>query len=316
MNFLQIVQKVCQRAGEEVPAALATATGRTAIVMDLVNEVYQDVETMKKWWWLEASGTINPLAMYNTGTATVSAKAVTGVGTAWTTAAIAAGDWFQFVGDTEYYVIASIGGELAITLEESYIGTAPGSTYRIVRPEYSLPSNYGRIKWVEYPKRGDRLVPVAWHDFQTRRSSRGNYFSYGDPEVYSVYGYDTNEYRRIHLDPAPETAHPIYIQYIKFLPAGGLVADADTPLIPDKYRYILVHGTLARYYKDVADEPQQAQQSMEMYQRGVDRMMQEQDAHDAGAYRMKADMSDWRIQKRQVRRGGTSEADSMIHRSS
>lgn len=310
MDYTAIVQQIMNRAGEEpVPTTgISSLTGHAGIIKDMVNEVYHEIEWMKKWWWLEATAVVEIFAKYSTGTATVSDTTVT-LATGVTTTLLA-GDLFQFVGDTEYYEIDSITDAADFEITTGYIGTAPGTSYRVVRVAYSVPADYSRIKWVEYPYRGGRLIPQSWLRFQERRSGRGNYISVGDPEVYTVYG----STRKIYVDPAPNTAHPLYLQYIKNI--TELSADNSTPEFPSKYHFVLVYGTLGKYYMDIADDPEKAQAAQGQYQATLAKMMDEQDSHDSGDFRLKVDNYDARVQRRQVQRGTQDEANYMIHRNS
>lgn len=294
------------RAGEEpVPTSgVATLTGHAGIIKDMVNEVYHEVEWLKKWWWLEARDVITIFGRYNTGTATVSGTTVT-LATGVTTT-LATGDIFQFVGDTEYYEIDSITNSADFELKTSYIGTAPGTSYRVVRWAYDLPSDYSRMKWVEFAHRGDRLRPQPWMRFQERRSGRSNYVQVADPEIYSSFE------RKLYIDPAPLTADPLYIQYIKNI--TELSADNSTPLFPEKYHYVLVYGVLTKYYQDIVDDPEKANSAAQQYQAILARMVAEQDSHDPGDFRLKVDNYDWRVQRRQVQMGTQSDADTFIHR--
>jgi len=73
---------------------------------------------------------------YETGTASASGTAVTGVGTLWSTEGIAAGDFISFgsAGETDptatWYEVDSVGGETSITLTTS-AGTVAGGPYTI-----------------------------------------------------------------------------------------------------------------------------------------------------------------------------------------
>lgn len=307
MTYLEIVQAVCQRVGITTPTTLVGATDiNILIMMDLVNEVYHGIahggegdQTMfyqRNWWWLEKSTRITMLPTYKTGTVSGSAGSavLTFVGTTLTTTGIRAGDWFQKIGDTNYFEITSVDTELQATLTtELPEAIAALSTYRIVRPYYLLPTDYGRLRAeILYPERGSTIDVAPWQEYQRRRANYGEMIQEGSPSFASVYG-TTSGRRHMYFNRSPDKAFDIELPY--HATVTELSADADTPLVPEKYHRIFVFGVAARFLLEVLDDTG-GEVYEHRYRAVLASMVAEQDQGDAGDIQLSPDTDAYEAQ--------------------
>jgi hypothetical protein len=266
MTFLEIVQGTCQRVGIEVPTTLAGATDiNTLILMDLVNEVYQGIAHggegdevlvyQRKWWWLEGETTIELFPTYRTGTVSgdEGGSSLTFVDSLLQTAGVQAGDRIQRVGDTAYFNLATVDSETSATIAEDLPQAwATGSNFRIVRPYYLLPTDFSRTRAeVLYPEQGGIIHARPWDVYQRRIAERGQPIAEGSPKRYSIYG-TTSGRRHVWFDRSPDRAYNVVFPYTREI--TELAADADVPLVPEKYHRVFIFGTAARFLMEVLDD--------------------------------------------------------------
>lgn len=81
-------------------------------------------------------------APYSTGTVTIVAGVVTGSGTTFPSWAASA----EFVINGVSYTVASRGGNTSLTLDDTTVTAAAGSTYTLVQIDYQLPELFGGMR--------------------------------------------------------------------------------------------------------------------------------------------------------------------------
>lgn len=325
MNFLEIVQKTCQRVGITQPTTLLNTTDTNVLMMmDMINEIYEGIanggegdETLvyqKKWSWTETDTRITLFPTYK-GTddgGTVSGSAgsavLTFVASALQTAGVAVGDWVQQVGQTQWYEILTVDGELQATLTTNLAEAwAAGSTFRIVRPAYELPAGFARLRAeVLYPRLGDRVVMMPWLKYQTYIADRRTPIQEGYPLRASIYGMGTTN-RMIYFDRSPEEADDVVIPYNQDITL--LALDADIPLVPVRHHRIFVFATAARFLIDVLEDSGGAVYEAR-YKALLASMVAEQDTGDTGDLQLEPDMDAYEAQVDTVLGAG----DSLAHR--
>ena len=90
--------------------------------------------------------------------------------------------------------------------------------------------------------------------------------SYGYPSMYSIIGYDSSGYMVVAVYPIPNQARNIYYRY-KYR-VTEMSADANTPIIPLRYRWVLVAGAVYQV-AEYLDMPDIAQNYERQYRQGI-----------------------------------------------
>jgi len=215
-------------------------------------------------------------ANYETGTVAIdvsaSRTAVTGTSTTWDTADnnygynnARVGGKIKFGGSNDIYNVSAVGSDTSITLNETYAGDddLSGASYRYFEDEYALATDFFRPVDM-------RSFSVSWNisfigdsDFNRRYPHNS---TVGRPETATLIKKDyisniTPQYRIV-LHPAPNDAYTIPYHYITTqlaVSSAGtqkteLVADADEPIMPLRYRHAIVYHALFNWYRDRKDD--------------------------------------------------------------
>ena len=226
--------------------------------------------------WSVREGRLLTHAPYTTGTVAMDVSAtrtaLTGTSTLWTTddnnwgfnnARI--GGKVKINGSNDIYTVSAVGGATSITLNETYAGDADlsGDSYTYFEDEYALATDFFRPVDM-------RSFSVSWNipfigrqDFDRRYPHNSNT---GRPEIATLLKLDyisnvTPQYR-IKLHPAPNDHYTIPYHYITnqlAVDSSGtqkteLIADADEPLMPTRYRIAIVYHALFSWYRDRKDD--------------------------------------------------------------
>ena len=254
-------------------------TGVTALetlAKRYINTALQDVHINPGtvFPWSIRSAVLLTHAPYSTGTVDISASArttVTGTDTLWNTAVTGmgfnnaqAGGKMKFAGDDEVYTVSSVGSDTAITLSTRYTGDAlDDDTYTYFEDEYALASDYGRmvdLRIFSVPRRIPLIGPI---DFRTRY---GRNDTTGKPCAATLiqlgFSGSSTPRHRVVLGPAPDGVYSIPYEYVTANLAvssagseqAALSADADEPIMPLRYRHVLVFHALFHYYRDYKDD--------------------------------------------------------------
>lgn len=272
-----------------------TVTGVTAtnnIADRYLNIALQDLHLHRQWWWQERRAILVTRSPYTTGTVTVSegATAVTGSSTAWTTANnfgvnnARVGDKITLGATTDVYVISAVGSATSITLETRYTGAAlSASGYAVFQDEYALESDFGS--------------PLDWRIFSEERKIR----LVGPKEFYRLYPRNsvrrtpkhaalielgpsgsTALRRRVVFGPAPDNEYSIPYRFATTnlaVSSGGtgaatMSADTDVPIVPTRYRYMIVLNAIYHWYRDRKDDAR-SQEAKAEYEGLIMRMTQD-----------------------------------------
>jgi hypothetical protein len=226
--------------------------------------------------WAERRSYLNTHDDYTTGTVTIdvssSRTAVTGSGTAWSTAVdtmgfdnARAGGKIRFSGETDVYEVASVGSDTAITLAHRYIGNSDlsGASYTYFEDEYALTSDFFRpVDFRSFSRDWD--IPLIGKE-QFRRAYPRNYIVQRPKAATLIqlgFSSNTSPRYRILLHPPPDDIYVIPYDYITSnlaVTSSGteqtqLSGDADEPIIPLRYRHALVFHALYHWYRDRKDD--------------------------------------------------------------
>ena len=265
-NFLDIYSDAMSRA--KIPV---TNTTKKNDMKTLINERYSDVSNAMLWKWLVTQGHLDLAAYYNTGTAAVTVGSATVTITTGVVTSAMAGRRFMTVAHGEVYKIASVDTTANIlTLGTEWHGaTETAGAYYIDQEIHSLASDFDRMVDVQHAFWPYDVEMVDIHRFREIQSS--NIKRHDKPSHSCLIGLDSDGVMQIAFYPASDDeAIRLPYDYIKMI--TPLENDTDEPLIPDKFRHILVEGALADYYRDYLRQESIANTHEARYTSLLDRM--------------------------------------------
>lgn len=255
----------------------ADATTATQIVLAkrYINIANQDVHVQQNWPWAERRTVLQTHAPYTTGTVSIALAArttVTGVSTLWNTTVTGmgftnarAGGRMVFAGALDPYVVDSVSADTTLTLTDRWLGDTAlsGATYTYYEDEYALATDFFRM--VDARQFTDILnIPIIGRQEFYRRFPRNALA--GTPSVCTLIelGPSTSvaERPRVVFHPYPDASINIPYRYItKYLAVttggvGGtdLSSDTDEPIIPLRYRHVLILYAAMQWYRDRKDD--------------------------------------------------------------
>lgn len=219
------------------------------VAKQALNDILQEICQSHNYSWLYGSSSFITVLPYETGTitATEGSATITGSGTAFTSAMV--GRKFSCE-DATYTILARVS-DTEITLSTVYAGAGgAGLTYKIYQDEYSLASDVEDTLSVRQENSPFKLVKRS-NEFMDKYYPQRTSFGY--PIYYSPVGYDSTGYMKIAVYLIPNQARNIYYRYKKRVTEMSL--DADTPIIPLRYRWVLAKGALyiVAKYLDMPD---------------------------------------------------------------
>lgn len=253
------------------------ATGKTATenqAKRYINIALQDMHIghAEAMPWSERRAVLLTQPRYTTGTVTISqgSTSLTGSGTAWNTANsfgvnnVRPGGKLLLGSGREVYEVDSVGGDGALELTTRYIGSAlSGDSYTYFEDEYDLASDFARPIDLTYFGDGNRIVLIGRTEF--RRRYPLNRVT-GNPRVGTivdrVFQSNTTPRRRLRLHHPPQDVELIPYSYATSNLAvasdgtekESLVDDSDEPIVPFRYRHVIVFHGLYHWYRDKKDD--------------------------------------------------------------
>lgn len=256
------------------------ATGVTAIntlVDRYLNIALHDMHTAPghNFPWLVRRATLLTHAIYTTGTISITTAArttVTGSSTTWNTAVTGygfnnarAGGKIYAGANNEVLDVSSVGSDTAITLANRWTGTTDVSaqSYTYFEDEYALASDFHRLADMRSFSTDLDIPVIGPRDFR-RRFTRNTTF--GRPCMASViqlgFATSASPRYRVVLHPAPDLVYAIPYDYITTnlavttagVEQSDLTATDDEPIVPLKYRHVIVYGALYHWYRDRKDD--------------------------------------------------------------
>jgi len=220
--------------------------------------------------WAVRSDVLTTHDDYNTGTVAItiatSRTAFTGTSTAWNTAAtgysfnnVRARGKMVFEGSLDVYTVSSVSSDTAGVLVENYVGTSnlSGATYTYFEDEYALVSDF--LRPISDRSFSTELnIPLIGRDEFKRRYPRNA--NPGPPRVAMhtqlSFSGNTTPRLRLFLHPPPDAVYLIPYDYITSnlavttagVEQGQLSADTDEPIVPLRYRHLIVLNALQLWY--------------------------------------------------------------------
>ena len=203
---------------------------------------------------------------YSTGTVTITkgATALTGASTAWTTnnsfgVANARTTGKIVIGsNTDVYEITTVGGATSITLASRFTGAdVSAGSYTYFEDDYALASDFFRpVDWRSFST--DRRIGIVQQREFYARFARNS--TTGKPTCATLvdkpFSGSTARVQRVRFAPAPDDAYSIPYRYITTSLASSstgtaqteLTADTDEPIIPLRYRHLLLTNALYHWF--------------------------------------------------------------------
>ena len=222
--------------------------------------------------WAERSGRLLTRAQYSTGTVTITqgSTTLTGSSTVWTTtdafgiANARANGKIKIAGDLTPYVVSSVGGAGTITLSSKFTESdVSDETYVYYEDEYDLASDFLRPVDAQVFSDELQIELIGRTEFRRRYPTNS---TPGRPRVACIIDYapsgNTTPIRRVRFYPPPSTTLTIPYTYITSNLAtssagsaqANLSATTDEPIVPLRYRHVIVLHALYNWYRDRKDD--------------------------------------------------------------
>ncbi len=254
------------------------ATGVTATenqAKRYLNIALQDLlaNFSEKMPWLERRAELVTHAPYSDGTVTISvgSTTLTGTSTLWNTANsynqnnMRTQGKLTIAGGHDLYRISAVTTDTSATSVTRYVASnnASGVTYVYFEDEYDLASDFLRPLDFTMFINSYQIPIISRREF-IRAYPRPNVS--GRPRVATLLDLppvsNTTPIRRIQFYPYPDTTYIISYRYVTANLVTGsdgtakaqFTAAADEPLLPLRYRHVLVLGALANWYRDKRDD--------------------------------------------------------------
>ena len=274
-----------------VRATLGSAAGtttQTQYAKKYINSALHDLHIQQNWWWAERRDIILTHGEYITGSVSIASTTRTtlaGTNSLWNTTVSGmgttnaqAGGKIQFSGQNDVYILSSISSDTAAVLRTRYVGNqsvasayalAYGS-YTYFEDEYALATDYFRLVDVRMFS-SDLDIPVIpnaeFYCMYPRNTNTAR------PRVATIIelgpGTSTSLRPRVLLHPAPDQVYQIPYRYMTSnlavvsdgSGAANLSSDSDEPIVPLRYRHVLVLYALVQWYRDLKadDRAQEAE---------------------------------------------------------
>lgn len=260
------------------------ATGVTAtntIADSWINIALHDLHVSPghQWPWAVRRGKVITQAPYTTGTVTVALATrttVTGSSTLWNTTITGmgvtnaqVGGKVQLAGGAEIYEVSSVDSDTQLTLTSRYVGATAlsAAAYRYFEDEYALASDFSRPLDLRNFTTELDIPLIGPQEF--RRLFVRNLLT-GRPTVATLiqlgFSGSTSPRYRVVFGPVPSASFSIPYDYITsnlaVSSAGAeqtqLTADADEPIVPLRYRHVIVMGALYHWLRDRRDDSRSA----------------------------------------------------------
>lgn len=249
-------------------------TATTNQVKNYINTALYDLHIgmEEKFHWAERRGVLVTHPTYTTGTVAITqgSTTLTGTSTLWNTAGtfgtnnMIAGGKIVIAGGSVVYEIASIVSDTAAVLTSRYVGeTETAATYVYFEDEYALASDFLRPVDLQTFD-DDREIRIIDRRESRNRFPRNNITGRPVAACFadSAFSGNTTPVRRIRLVPSPAEAYNIPYSYITSnlavtsagVAQGQLSADSDEPIVPLRYRHVILLHALYNWYRDRKDD--------------------------------------------------------------
>ncbi len=234
--------------------------------------------------WAERPGVLITHPSYSTGTVSVTqgSATLTGTGTLWSTnndhgqSNLRAGGKFRVDGTSEIYKILSVTSDTVATATSNYVGTTDATaTYVYFEDEYTLASDFLRPVDQHQFADNSNIELIGRNEFRRRFATA---YTLGTPRAATILDQTTlgasapdTPLRKVAFYPYPNTAIMIPYHYgtanLAVSAAGAaqiqLSADTDEPIVPLRYRHVVLLHALWHWYRDKDDDQRAADVAQE-----------------------------------------------------
>lgn len=272
--------------------------------------------------WAERASTILSRVQYTTGTVTITqgSATLTGSSTVWTTtdafgiANARANGKIKIAGGLTPYTVSTVGGAGTITLSSKFTeADVTAGTYVYYEDEYALASDFLRVVDAQVFSDELGIDLIGRTEFRRRYPTNS---TPGRPRVACIIDYapsgNTTPIRRVRFSPPPSTTLTIPYSYVTSnlatSSAGAaqtnLSANSDEPIVPLRYRHVIVLHALYNWYRDKRDDAR----SQEVKGEYTDLMLRIGGDYEVGANRpqIQPRVSPYAGRARRPWRGGNS----------
>lgn len=253
------------------------------------------IERGDKLYWAKEQATLTTHPQYTTGTltATEGSGTITGASTEWNTSDgihnnMRIGGKIRISGRYETYEITAVASDTSATISPVWAGdTASSLTYVYFEDEYALASDFTKPVDTRSFDSGCRIRLVGDSDFRMyapRNSSPSSY-----PKIAHVvnkpFASNATPVRKIQFAPPPADRQVIPYTYVTGnivvqndgTRAASFSATTDQPIMPIRFREVIVLGALERWLRDRKDDAQRALLVRQQYEQMVQLMIGDQD---------------------------------------
>lgn len=283
--------------------------------------------------WLERQATLVTHAPYSDGTVgiAVGGTALVGTGTLWATDNNYGQDNMRSTGrvvidgGANIYRISSVTDDTNAVLQDQYVASsaASGATYTYFEDEYALANDFLRPLDFQFFSVPMEIQLIPRNEFR-RRIPRPN--TPGRPKVATIVdaGFrdaNTTPTKYVKFYPYPDGHYLIPYSYItknigvhfEGDEVNIMTEDDDEPLIPVRYRHLIVLGALTHWYRDKRDDAR-SQETQALYVDGVTRMLNDLDIASPTQARLQPNMDSYtRYAKRPYSPRGSRYLDMNNH---
>lgn len=237
-----------------------------------INIALVDMHIQDDFPWSIREALLVTQPIYTTGTVTISkgSTSLTGSSTAWNTdndfsvKNVRDGGKMKLASVSEVYEVSAVSSDTALTISSAFTGSnLSGDTYTYFEDEYATESDFFRpVQSASMV--GDVEIPIITQKDFFRSYVRNDVT--GRPRIATAidkpFSGNTNRVQKIIFHPAPDRAYTLRYKYITtnlgITSAGAaqtqLSGDTDEPIIPLRYRHVLIFHALYHWYRDRKDD--------------------------------------------------------------
>src|SRR5574343_36270 len=250
----------------------------------VINQVYlQEVVPFARWKWLEGSYRTIHKARYNTETCSVTPGSATVTLSVAPAASVGsfAGKKFAVDGYNEIYIVSAHTAEsTTITLSSNYtVNSSSAVGFKIWTDVVDLPTDCRETVDVLHNFHSKPMEGIGLQKF--RQLTLLNPRAEAYPSFYYTADFydpssgtdelESDRYRRMYIHPSiNKTDVTLQVDYVKEVTA--LSSAGDEPAMPVEDRVVLVYGSLARLWKSINNDIEQAQLAKADYNAKLARM--------------------------------------------
>jgi hypothetical protein len=239
--------------------------------------------------WCERSAVLITKSQYTTGTVQIAlgSNLMLGTDTRWNTnddfgwKNMRAGGKITHVGGLDVYEIFQVTTDEAAFMTGAYVGEdSTGGSYTYFEDEYALASDFLRPIDQQYFSDAIPIDLISRTDFRRQYPTNG---VPGHPKVGTIidkpFDGDTTPVRKIRFHPPPDATYNIPYSYatsnLSVSAAGSeqtqLIEDDDEPIVPLRYRHVIVFNALYHWYRDKKND-QRSQEAKGEYEQLLTRI--------------------------------------------